>query len=393
MTTSELPWTPDFDVYDLEHKIVTADVVATGVELTWSDGQRSVHNNFLLRENSPDDQTVHPLSREMLISPLDLADDLRAISTSIDKDGALMVQWSDNHQSRFHPGWLRDHAWIEKPEKIVSRVLWKAADMPDPPTFDGKAALDDDQILLAWLEALRDVGVSRLEGLDNSDSMLFDVVQSIGSIRETNFGRMYVLEIKDDPDSNAFTSSALIQHMDMPTRENPPGLQFLFCRQNTTTGGEGVYVDAFKVAEDLRVEEPEIFEALTSINWEFRNKSKTSDYRATGPVIGLDEDGHPNDVRVTAWLRAPLKAPPEVVDQAYRSVRQFMRRTESPEYQMIIEYRPGDLLAFDNRRALHGRRGYDAKGGERYIEGCYADRDDMYSKIRTLNRQFKADAQ
>ena len=178
--------------------------------------------------------------------------------------------------------------------------------------------------------------------------------------------------------------------MDMPTRENPPGLQFLYCRRNTTTGGEGVYVDAFKVAEDLRNEEPEVFEALTTINWEFRNKSKSSDYRASGPIIGLDEQGHPNDVRITAWLRAPLKAAPQVVEQAYRSVRQFMRRTESPEYQMIIKYRPGDLLAFDNRRALHGRRGYDAKGGERYIEGCYADRDDLYSKIRTLRRDFKA---
>ena len=262
--------------------------------------------------------------------------------------------------------------------------------MPDPPTFDGMSALDDSDVLLKWLEALRDTGVSRLEGLDDSDSMLFDVVQRIGSIRETNFGRMYVLEIKDDPDSNAFTSGALIQHMDMPTRENPPGLQFLYCRRNTTTGGEGVYVDGFKVAHDMREEEPDMFEALTTINWEFRNKSKTSDYRATGPVIGLDDQGRPDDIRITAWLRSPLKAPPETVDLAYRSVRQFMRRTESADYQMIIKYRAGDLLAFDNRRALHGRRGYDARGGERYIEGCYADRDDLYSKIRTLKRQRKA---
>ncbi len=390
MMTSELPWTPDFEVYDLNHKIDEVGIVATGIEVTWDDGQRSIHNNFLLRENSPDEQTVHPLSREMLISPLDLPDDLQAVDATTDDSGALVVTWSDHHQSRFHPGWLRDHAWIDESKKIDSRILWKALDMPDPPTFDGKAAIEDDSVLLAWLEALCDVGVSRLQGLQDSDAMLFDVVHRIGSIRETNFGRMYVLEIKDDPDSNAFTSSALIQHMDMPTRENPPGLQFLYCRRNTTTGGEGVYVDAFKVAEDMRNEEPEVFEALTTINWEFRNKSKTSDYRASGPIIGLDEQGHPNDVRITAWLRAPLKAAPQVVEQAYRSVRQFMRRTESPEYQMIIKYRPGDLLAFDNRRALHGRRGYDAKGGERYIEGCYADRDDLYSKIRTLRRDFKA---
>lgn len=391
--TSELPWTPDFEVYDLAHRIEAVKIVKTGIELAWEDGQQSTHNNFLLRENSPDQHTVHPLSREMLISPLDLPDDLHAVEAYTVCSGALVVKWSDHHQSRFHPGWLRDHAWFGESNKTDSRILWKDADMPDPPTFDGKSALGDEKVLLAWLQALCDVGVSRLEGLNDSDTMLFDVVQRIGPIRETNFGRMYVLKIKDDPDSNAFTSSALIQHMDMPTRENPPGLQFLYCRRNTTTGGEGVYVDALKIAEDLRNQKPDVFEALTTINWEFRNKSKTSDYRATGPVINLDAEGRPCDVRITPWLRAPLKAPPHVVDRAYRSVRQFMCRAESKEYQMIINYKPGDLLAFDNRRVLHGRRGYDAKGGERYIEGCYADRDELYSKIRILERQFKSSVQ
>jgi len=46
----------------------------------------------------------------------------------------------------------------------------------------------------------------------------------------------------------------------------------------------------------------------------------------------------------------------------------------------------GDLLAFDNRRVLNGRRGYDAHGGKRFIEGIYGDRDDLHSSIRTLQR-------
>ena len=386
MENDTLPWTPDFETYGIDNKIIDARIVTTGIQLRWQDNQCSIHNNFLLRENSPDEKTVHPLSREMQISPLDIPDDLHGVNVHIDPTGCLVVDWSDNHRSRYHPGWLRDHAWLQESEKTDSKIYWNAADMPQPPTFNGPSALTDNQLLLQWLEALRDVGVSRLTGLDDSDSVLLDTVQRIGVVRETNFGRMYVLEIKDDPDSNAFTSGPLIAHMDLPTRENPPGLQFLFCRKNTTTGGQGIYVDGFKVAEDLRHEEPDMFKALTSIKWEFRNKAKTSDYRATGSILRLNDLGQVDDIRITAWLRAPLKAPAQVVDQAYRSVRQFMRRTESPEYQMIIKYQPGDLLAFDNRRALHGRRGYDAKGGQRYIEGCYADRDDLYSKIRMLRR-------
>lgn len=58
---------------------------------------------------------------------------------------------------------------------------------------------------------------------------------------------------------------------------------------------------------------------------------------------------------------------------------------------MTFAYRPGDLLAFDNRRVLHGRNGYDAKGGSRFIEGIHADRDDLHSAVRMLERKFAKD--
>ena len=89
-----------------------------------------------------------------------------------------------------------------------------------------------------------------------------------------------------------------------------------------------------------------------------------------------------------AWLRAPLVASLEDQDRAYRSYRAFAARAQSPKYQMRFAYRPGDLLAFDNRRALHGRNGYDAAGGVRFIEGVYSDRDDLHSAIRSLERSL-----
>ena len=119
--------------------------------------------------------------------------------------------------------------------------------MPEPPTFDGPTVLQDSGAELAWLEALAQYGIARLEKLPQQDGLLEHVVTRIGPVRESNFGRQYTLEIKDDPDSNAFTSDALLQHIDMPTRESPHGLQFLYCRANTTTGGEGVYCDGIKI--------------------------------------------------------------------------------------------------------------------------------------------------
>jgi len=242
--------------------------------------------------------------------------------------------------------------------------------------------------LLDWLESLNIYGIARLRQLPDQDGLLERVVRSIGPPRESNFGAMYVLDIKDDPDSNAFTSGALLQHMDMPTRESPHGLQFLYCRANTTVGGEGVYVDGFQIAKAIRDEQPETFKTLVDIPWVFNNRSRTTDYRAKGPVITLDERGEVSAIRLTSWLRAPLQAPLNEQQRAYQAVRVLTRYAQSPKYQLIFRYEPGDLLAFDNRRVLHGRRAYDAAIGLRYIEGIYADRDDLYSRIRVLRRML-----
>lgn len=384
---SSLPKTPDFDHWPVTHALKGAEPRGASVRVTWDDGKACDYHAFFLRENSPDEATLHPLSRESIMSPLDLPDDLRCDEAVVDDTGALVVTWSHGgHVSRYHPGWLRAHGWFGEEQASPQHTLWTAADLPAPPSFDGPTALQDDDVFLAWLEALQIYGVARLEGLANKDGLLEEVVQRIGPVRESNFGRSYTLEIKDDPDSNAFTSAPLLQHMDMPTRECPHGLQFLFCRKNTARGGEGLYCDGYRIAEDMRREEPDHFRSLTEDLWEHNNRAKASSYRAKGPVIETDRAGAVSGLRITSWLRAPMKAPLEVQERAYKAVRAFMARAQDARYLLRVTYRPGDLFAFDNRRALHGRAGYDASGGERFIEGIYADRDDLYSRIRTLKR-------
>ncbi len=387
-----LPWTPDFDTWPITHAISDARADGPAIHVTWDDGRTSAFHALFLRENSPDEETINSVSREAVTSPLDFAEDLTAQAVSVDGAGALVVTWSHGgHVSRFHPGWLRAHAWFEDNARRDTRVLWTADDLTAPPTFSGEQALVDDAVFLSWLQALRDFGVARLEGLANEDGLLEAVVSRIGPVRESNFGRTYTLEIKDEPDSNAFTSDALLQHIDMPTRENPHGLQFLFCRENSTTGGRGIYADAYRIAEDIRAEEPEHFRSLVTDIWEYNNRSKTSDYRASGPVVETDGSGRITGIRYNTWLRAPLIAPLDVQERAYKAVRAFAARAQSDKYQLKFTYRPGDLLAFDNRRALHGRDGYDAAGGTRFIEGVYADRDDLHSTIRTLERKLAQD--
>ncbi|MEM8975561.1 MAG: TauD/TfdA family dioxygenase [Pseudomonadota bacterium] len=390
MTELALPWTPDFEAYPVDHSIASAETSQQVVTVHWSDGQRSEHHALWLRENSPDEETVHPVSREMLIDPLDIPDDIVAASARVASNGALEVAWSDRPQaSQYHPGWLRAHAWFDKESsRDASQLrLWTTNDISEPITTDCSAALGDGRVFADWLEALRDYGVARLSGVPVKDGMLEEIVERIGTIRPTNFGKLFQVVVKNDPNSNAYTSTTLVPHMDLGTRETPPGLQFLFCRENSTTGGEGVYVDAYRIAEDMRREEPDNFASLSTIVWEFKNRAKDSDYRAYGPIFSLDQAGDLAEVRYTPWLRAPLRAPIDIQARAYQSIRAFMRRNADPKYQMHVTYRPGDLLAFDNRRVLHGRSSYSEAGGHRHLEGCYADRDDLHSAIRLMRRK------
>ena len=382
----DLPLTPDFDSWPVVHAATAVKAEDEVLSVTWSDGSTCRYHALMLRENSPDAETIHPLAREMAIAPTMIATDLTIRSAGIDEAGAIAVAWSDDTTSRYHPGWLHAHGWFG-PEALPRPQLWNADSLSQPPTFDGPAALADSAVFLQWLEALRDFGVARLRGLPQQDGLLEQIVTRIGPIRESNFGRQYVLEIKDDPDSSAYTANPLLQHIDLPTRETPHGLQFLYCRENTTPGGEGIYTDAYRIAEDMRIEAPEHFESLIRDVWEYNNRARNSDYRARGPVVELNADGQITGIRYNSFLRAPMKAPVEIQSRAYRAYRAFCARAQSEHYQMRIRYRPGDLLAFDNRRVLHGRAGYDAAGGKRFIEGIYSDRDELYSRIRLLKRQ------
>jgi gamma-butyrobetaine dioxygenase len=46
----------------------------------------------------------------------------------------------------------------------------------------------------------------------------------------------------------------------------------------------------------------------------------------------------------------------------------------------------GEMLAYDNRRVLHGRESFDPNTGHRHLQGCYITEDYLLSKLRLLNR-------
>jgi gamma-butyrobetaine dioxygenase len=379
--------TPDFDVYPTDPRLVDAVDAERWVEVSWADGASARFHHVWLRDNCACDDCVYPITKEQTFELVSAPAVNPPRATVVADDGALEVVWaSDGHRSRYHPGWLRAHRYDGGAADDGGRVVWDGSTPGVPPTFDGPAVLTDDDALLEWLVALRAFGVSRLRGVPTGPDVVGEVAGRVGIVRETNFGVLWDVRSEPAPITNANTPLSLPPHVDLATREYQPGLQFLHCIDNSAAGGEGVYLDGFRVAQVLRDEHPEDFQVLTTVPWRWANRSKVSDYRWSSPPIVLDRSGMVVEVRVGNWLRAPLAAEFADVEAAYAAYRRLFELTYRDDLAIRVSFAAGDLMAFDNRRILHGRDAYKVSGGSRWLRGCYSERDELESRIRILER-------
>lgn len=383
--------TADFDTYVCAHTLVRAAAEPAWVRVGWSDGHHGRFHHVWLRDNCPCTVCVHEGTKEQMFELVSVPADLAPLSAAIDGD-ALVVAWDGGHESRYDGAWLRAHCYSDGVAAAAppTVVPWDRSTLAAPPAFDGAAVLGDDDALYDFCVALRDVGVALVRGLATEPDTIASVVTRIGPIRETNFGLLWDVRADPDPESNAYTALALPPHVDLPTREHQPGLQFLHCLVNEAAGGESIVVDGYRLASAARVERPDLFETLTTLPWDWANRARTSDHRWTAPAITLDGSGRVVEVRAGNWLRAPLRSVPfDRVEAAYEAYRWFLALSYEERFQVRFRLDAGDLMAFDNRRVLHARAAFDG-AGRRHLRGCYSEREELTSRLRMLERSRRA---
>ena len=89
---NDLPWTPDFDFWPVEHDPAQVKCDGDVLSITWSDGKTSAYHALLLRENSPDPTTIHPKAREMCMSPTEIDPELTLSAARIEANGAIAAR-------------------------------------------------------------------------------------------------------------------------------------------------------------------------------------------------------------------------------------------------------------------------------------------------------------
>ncbi|ATJ82546.1 TauD/TfdA family dioxygenase [Halomonas beimenensis] len=397
MSRTDLPLTPDYDAWPIDVELDAVSFTPRLVTLRWRDGRVSRYHGIWLRENAADDTTVNPATRERILDLSTLPAWPEIAGAEIDDAGALCVDFiPEDRRLRFHPGWLRAHDYdnAQDPEApLVAISTWQGGPDAGPDTLDAAGLLDtapggeaEEAILAPALESVLGKGLVRLRQLPTEPGSLDAIARRIGPVRPTNFGELFDVKAKPDPDSNAYTAIALPPHVDLPTREYHPGLQMLHCLENSVEGGQAVMLDGFAVAEALRDRHPEAWATLTRVRWCYANTAKTTDYVWYEPMIRLDARGELLEVRIADFLRGPLQTAFEDVEPAYEALMTLQRLLRDPAFAIRFTYAPGDLVIFDNRRLLHARDAFEGSSGHRWLQGCYMERDEIRSRYRMIQR-------
>jgi gamma-butyrobetaine dioxygenase len=328
------------------------------------------------------------------MDPAELSDAMQMTSVSVTPAGDLRIVWQpDEQETRYHSGWLKHiaegqhypHSWLPKPQ------VWTADSLPSPPRRAAAPILDDDNALADMLNDLLCYGVCVVEQAPTEAGFLNQLASRIGPVRDSNFGALWDVkadvELAGDAKTNttANTGFRLGPHTDLPTREVPPGFQFLHCLVNEADGGESTLTDGAALVQALKASQPEDYEILSTRRWIFFNRGPGIDHRFSAPIIDtLGREDIPT-IRAFYPVRAFPDMPDNEVASAYAALRRFHQLADDARFELTFRLGPGDIMCFDNRRILHGRKAFSGSG-KRHLQGIYIDRDEIQSTARAVNR-------
>ncbi len=363
----------------------------SGLDVVWSDGEKSNFNFLWLRDNCP---TAHDKdSRHRMFNILEVSQNINPKKYNVNSNGNLEIEWSEgDHKSYYDSGWLRKNCYtLKNKKKYVSPYeLWdnSLTNNLKSINIEHDEILNSDAGLIKWLKLLHHKGIAIVKNAPTKKNSALPLLNKISHTRETFFKTPFEVINVPKPNNSAYTAHALRNHMDLPWFENPPGYQFLHCLINNAEGGNSSAVDGFAVADYLRENEKEIFETLVNVPLKFRDKDYTQNIHRSfhAPAISLTKDGDYNDIRFSVATMDALDCHPDIMDKVYKAHHKFGNLLHDDKFQIKFRLEPGDIFSFNNRRLLHGRTAFNPNSGHRHLQGYYMDRDEIIGRLIFLTK-------
>ncbi|KAK4316303.1 hypothetical protein Pmani_012523 [Petrolisthes manimaculis] len=362
-----------------------------------------------LRDNCQCSKCVDPSTKQKLVDTPALDVNIKPLSLTISENGMLEITWSEDgdiHKSEYDPVWLHKygqsfmHNSFESDMVDVDQVyqrpemeLWDRTTIwANFPEMSYKEMMESDNGLRQWLDLFYRFGVAVLRGVPTEENKIQEVVKRFAYVKETQYGLTFDVINKPVEGSHlAYTGVALAHHTDMNYREKSPGMQLLHCLKandpklsDTDPGGRSFFADGFRIARWLEENEPAAYHVLTSTPVRFAIKNEGQQYSALWPILCTNADGDMTEVHYNNRTMKPLQAPTHVVTPFYHAHKLFSEKLTEQSSGLEFNMVPGDLVAFNNRRVLHGRTAFDATKVDRHLQGCYVDIDEAFSKYDSL---------
>ncbi|MFT5708505.1 MAG: gamma-butyrobetaine dioxygenase [Oceanospirillaceae bacterium] len=361
--------------------IKTINVTNTAIDLTWADNSQSKFPFIWLRDIDP--LGFHPQTAERLFDLTKVSIEIAPTDVEF-KNEQLSLQWpGEAKRSVFSAKLLASYAVDCQLQDAaeISYARW-GSDFNIQRFSANNFEQENPEQLKAMLSALKRDGLVIINGLQGElgGEQFGDL---IGFKRETNFGVMFEVINKADPNNLAYTAVELPLHTDLTNQQLPPGYQFLHCIKNDAQGGESLLADGFAIAEDLRSQNSDNYQRLCQQKMPFRFHDKSCDLRYKHSLISEE-----NGVIKNFIFNAHLAESANLIDgqniDFYSAYQDLMRRIRSPQYALQLKLQAGEMMIFDNGRVLHGRSAFDPTTGDRHLRGYYIDHCEVDSKIRML---------
>lgn len=355
------------------------------LRLHGADGSAVDLHPLWLRERCRSESSVDQRTGQRFYNPSDLDPDLSITAIRQAAPDLFVVTFSDQVVSRFHAAELIAEAGL-KPgaDGLPELTAWDATLNPLPEA--NWQAQPDEALKRDIVAKFLRYGFVILHNVPTVDQGLFQVAETFGFVRDTNFGRHF--NVRSIPNANdlAYSSLSLDPHTDNPYREPAPGIQLLHCLTNQTSGGLSTLVDGYACVEALRAKDPAAYALLTKVQSRFRFQDVDAEHVAWAPHVKLDENGVFQAVHFSPRLDFSPLLPADQLQAFYGARRQLDRLLKAADFEIRFRLDDGDLVMFDNRRLLHGRTSFDTQEGIRHLQGCYIDSDGPRSLYRVLTR-------
>lgn len=375
---------------------IKALVSGNAIEIEWKDGHTSKFHNSWLRFCCQCEQCRQAHSGQKTFDVLSIPDPLELSDFSVSKNQEnlqLTFENEGDHQGVISLQWLRENCYSDAARRIDSqkRITQPHLGEHSLPEVNYSDIMESKEGLWKMLSQLSDHGVSLVKDVPTDEDHCAKVARLFGPVLETIYGKSFDVKSVPNPINIAYSDVALDLHMDLMYYESAPGLQLLHCLRYDpeVEGGESLFLDSFHVAEEFRKQFPEQFENLVRIPGTFQKIHFERDYPVKlvykRPHIVLNPDKEIVAVNWSPAFEGTLSVPEEDVEPYYEAYRTFSKLLDESPLQKSVKMQPGDLVCFNNRRVLHGRKAFTLNGGMRFFKGTYVNIDEFRNTFQVTS--------